>query len=73
MPEVHDLLGMPSDVLLTRLGKDHPDLEIRIVEYNPENYKSWGKNLNFVKRVVRQRFLCTGILELVLSSFHEYP
>jgi len=73
MPQVQDLLGTPSDDLLMNLKNDYPDLEIKLVEYNPENYKNWGKNLNFVKRVVRQRFLCSGTLELVLSDFHEYP
>jgi len=56
-------------------SNDNHFLESRfkLVEYRPKNYKNWGKNPVFTKRVIRQKSLPDGTIEIVFSYFIENP
>lgn len=68
-----DFLGMSMDDIQFKVKENQSGLCLVFKEYQPKNYKTWGKEPVFTKRAVRQKLLDTGELEILVSDFIEHP
>lgn len=68
-----DFLGMTVDEAKLTAEEMQIDGQLIFKEYNPAFYKCWGKQPVFEKRVVRQKILTSGVLEMLVSDFIVQP
>jgi len=70
---IPDFLGMSLDDIQLKINELPIGISLVYREYLPQTYKCWGKVPLFTKRVIRQKLLDTGILEIIVSDFIEHP
>lgn len=68
-----DFLGLSMEDIQLKAKEVQMDISLVFKDYRPKLYKTWGKEPVFTKRVIRQKLLNTGALEILVSDFIEHP
>ncbi|MBM7581414.1 hypothetical protein JOD02_000237 [Caldicoprobacter guelmensis] len=70
---IPDLVGLRLEDALQVLERSGVGVIPRIVKYFPPASKGFKENSNIEERVIRQRIVEDGQMELVVSIFRYYP